>query len=255
MSEPGIEGGVGAPQVHDSAHLHVTGEAAYIDDMAEPRGTLHAAVGMSQRAHARIDALDLTRVRAAPGVVAVITAAEVPGRNDYGTVFGGDPIFAESVVAYAGQSMFAVAARTMTEARRAARLAVVGYAELEPVLDIEQALAAESFVLPTETMTRGDAGAAIAKAPNRLHGRLRMGGQEQFYLEGQIAFALPQEDGKFLVYSSSQHPGEVQQQVAHALGRERFGDVTVECRRMGGGFGGKETQPGLFACIAALLAE
>ena len=255
MSGRGITGGVGAPQVHDSAHLHVTGEATYIDDIAEPHGTLHAAVGMSQRAHARIDSLELSQVRAAPGVVAVITAAEVPGRNDYGTVFAGDPIFAASVVEFAGQSMFAVAAGTVTEARRAARLAVVGYAEMEPVLDVEQALATESFVLPSEKMTRGDAAAAIAKAPNRLRGRLRMGGQEQFYLEGQIAFALPQEDGKFLVYSSSQHPGEVQQQVAHALGRARLGDVTVECRRMGGGFGGKETQPGLFACIAALLAE
>ena len=255
MSGRGISGGVGAPQVHDSAHLHVTGEAAYIDDIAEPHGTLHAAVGMSVRAHARIESLDLTQVRAAPGVVAVITAAEVPGRNDYGTVFGGDPIFAASLVEYAGQSMFAVAARTVTEARRAARLAVVGYAEMQPVLDVEQALAAESFVLPSEKMTRGDAEAAIAKAPNRLRDRLRMGGQDQFYLEGQIAFALPQEDGKFLVYSSSQHPGEVQAQVAHALGRERLGDVTVECRRMGGGFGGKETQPGLFACIAALLAD
>ena len=248
----GVRGGVGTSEPHESAHLHVSGEARYADDIPEPRGTLHAAIGMSSRAHARVRSLDLDPVRAAPGVVAVITAADVPGTNDIG-VRGDDPIFADGLVEFVGQSMFAVAATSVGAARRAARLAVVEYEDLEPILDIDSALAAGSFVLPTTTLTRGDAGAAIAAAPRRLQGRFRLGGQEQFYLEGQIAFALPREDGDMLVHSSSQHPGEVQMVVAHALGKKAK-DVVVQCRRMGGGFGGKETQPALFASIAALLA-
>ncbi len=207
---------------------------------------------MSSRAHARVKSLNLDPVRAAHGVVAVITAADVPGTNDIG-IRGDDPIFADGLVEFVGQSMFAVAATSVGAARRAARLAVVEFEDLVPILDIDSALAARSFVLPTTTLTRGDAGAAIASAPRRLKGRLRLGGQEQFYLEGQIAFALPREDGDMLVHSSSQHPGEVQMVVAHALGKKAK-DVVVQCRRMGGGFGGKETQPALFASIAALLA-
>jgi xanthine dehydrogenase large subunit len=249
----GLRGGVGTPEPHESAHLHVSGEARYADDIPEPRGTLHAAIGMSSRAHARVKSLNLDPVLAAPGVVAVITAADVPGRNDIG-IRGDDPIFADGLVEFVGQSMFAVAATSPGAARRAARQAVVEYEDLEPILDIDSALEAESFVLPTKTLARGDAAAAIAAAPRRLRGRFRLGGQEQFYLEGQIAFAMPREDGDMLVHSSSQHPGEVQMVVAHALGKQAK-DVVVQCRRMGGGFGGKETQPALFASIAALLAS
>ncbi|TMJ35248.1 MAG: xanthine dehydrogenase molybdopterin binding subunit, partial [Alphaproteobacteria bacterium] len=242
-------GGVGLSVPHDSAHLHVSGEALYIDDIPEVRGTLHAAIGMSERAHARIKSMDLSRVRAAPGVVAVLTARDVPGKNDYGPVVADDPIFATTLVQYYGQSIFAVAAETVEQARRAARLAVVEYEDLKPILTAEAAVRAESFVLPTERLQRGDPAGAIATAPHRLSGRIHIGGQEQFYLEGMIAYAVPKEDGTLLVYSSTQHPGEVQHQVAHALDLDANA-VAVECRRMGGGFGGKESQPGLFACIA-----
>ncbi len=248
------KGGVGVALPHDSAHLHVSGEAAYTDDIPEARGTLHAAIGLSERAHARIRSMDLAKVRAAPGVAAVVTARDIPGKNDYGPVVADDPIFATTHVQYHGQSLFAVAARTYVEARKAARLAGIDYEDLPAVLTADAAVREQSFVLPTEHLVRGDPRAAIATAPHRLQGKLRLGGQEQFYLEGMIAYALPGEDGAMHVYSSTQHPGEVQAQVAHALGVPAS-DVVVECRRMGGGFGGKESQPGLFACIAALLAK
>jgi xanthine dehydrogenase large subunit len=254
MSNEPVNGGVGTPHPHDSGHLHVAGEATYIDDIPEARGTLHAAIGMSERAHARLISVDLAKVAAAPGVVAVITAKDIPGKNDYGPVVADDPIFATALVQYYGQSLFAVAAKTVEHARRAVRLAVVEYEDLKPNLTAEAALKDQSFVLPTERLVRGNPRAAIATAPHRLAGKIKIGGQEQFYLEGMIAYAVPKEDGTMLVYSSTQHPGEVQHQVAHALDLPSK-DVVVECRRMGGGFGGKESQPGLFACVSALLAR
>ena len=249
-----MQGSVGTPEPHESAHVHVSGEARYTDDIPEPIGTLHAAIGLSERAHARIQSIDLEPVRAATGVVAVIAAEDVPGINNINLVLHDDPIFANGVVEYVGQSIFAVAATSVELARRAAKLAVIEYEDLEPILDIDTALEKGSFVLPTMNLSRGNAAQAIAAATHRLSGQFRFGGQEQFYLEGHIAFAFPREDGDMLVYSSTQHPGEVQHIVAHALGRTAK-DVVVECRRMGGGFGGKETQPALFASIAALLAH
>jgi xanthine dehydrogenase large subunit len=254
MSDERARGGVGVALPHDSGHLHVSGEALYTDDIPEVRGTLHAAIGMSERAHARLKSVDLARVRGAPGVVAVITAKDIPGKNDYGPVIADDPIFATSLVQYHGQSLFAVAATTVVQARKAARLAAIEYEDLKPALTAEAALREQSFVLPTERLVRGNPRAAIATAPHRLQGKIRIGGQDQFYLEGMIAYAVPTEDGAMHVYSSTQHPGEVQHQVAHALDVPAK-NVVVECRRMGGGFGGKESQPGLFACIAALLAR
>src|SRR5438105_8561396 len=253
-AESRVKGGVGAAIPHDSGHLHVSGEATYTDDIPEVRGTLYAAIGMSERAHARIKAIDLAKFRAAPGVVASITAREIPGKNDYGPVIADDPIFATALVQYHGQSLFAVAACTMEQARRAARLALIEYEDLKPNLTAKEALRDQSFVLPTERLVRGNPRAAIASAPHRLQGRINIGGQDQFYLEGMIAYSIPKEDGTMLVYSSTQHPGEVQHQVAHALDVSAK-DVVVDCRRMGGGFGGKESQPGLFACVAALLAQ
>jgi xanthine dehydrogenase large subunit len=247
-------GGVGEPVRHESAHLHVSGEAPYTDDIPEVRGTLHAAFGLSERAHARINALDLAAVRAAPGVVAVITAADIPGRNDVGPILHDDPILAAGEVEYLGQPLFLVAAETVGAARRAARLAAVEYEDLPAILTIEEALARQSFVLPTVTVERGDWRAALAGAPHRLKGSFGIGGQEQFYLEGQVAYAVPDEDGGMLVYSSTQHPGEVQMAVAHALGVGAH-RVAVECRRMGGAFGGKETQAALPASAAAVMAR
>jgi xanthine dehydrogenase large subunit len=245
---------IGEALPHESAHLHVAGEAAYIDDIVEPRRTLHAALGRSAKAHARIVALNLDAVRAAPGVIAVLTAAGIPGVNDCGPVLHDDPILADGLVQYVGQPLFAVAATSVKAARQAALRAKVEYAELPAILTIDAALAAQSFVLPTERLARGDAAAAIAGAAHRLRGRFSCGGQDHFYLEGQVALAIPREDGAMLVHSSTQHPGEVQLQVAHAL-HVHAHDVVVECRRMGGAFGGKESQASLFACVAAILAR
>ncbi len=246
--------GVGTPVPHESAQLHVSGEACYTDDIPEPKGTLHAAIGMSELAHARIKSIDLNPVKNAAGVVAVVAAEDVPGVNDAGSMLQDQPLFAERRVQQVGQPIFAVAATSVEHARRAAQMAIIEYEDLEPILDVDAALEKQSFVLPTTELSRGDAKKAINNAPLRLQGRFRIGGQDHFYLEGQIAFAVPKEGGDMLVYSSTQHPGEVQLVVAHALGRSAK-DVVVECRRMGGGFGGKETQPAWFAAIAAVLAN
>ena len=243
----------GKPLPHDSARLHVCGSAAYTDDLPEPRDLLHVAVGMSERAHARIRELDLSEVLGAAGVVDVCTAADIPGENNCGPIVHDEKIFNPDLVEYAGQPIFAVAAGTVDEARKAARLAVVGYEELEPVLDLDSAVGKASFVLPSESLRRGDAGKALEEAPNRLRRRLALGGQDQFYLEGHIAMAVPGEDGTLTVYSSTQHPDEVQHLVAAATGRGAK-DVVCICRRMGGAFGGKESQAATIACIAALMA-
>ncbi len=251
---PAARAVVGAALAHDSALKHATGEAIYVDDIPEPPGTLHLHVGLSTEAHADVARLDLDAVRAAPGVVAVLTAADIPGVNDAGPVRADDPIFAEGVVEYAGQALFAVAAETLAEARAAAKRAVAEYAPREAILTIEDALAKESYIEPPQSFRRGDAAAAIARAAHRLSGEIRIGGQDHFYLEGQVALAIPMEDGDMLVQSSTQHPSEVQHLVARMLGRADNA-VTVEVRRMGGAFGGKETQAAAFACIAALAAH
>ena len=239
---------------HESAHLHVSGQALYADDIPLPANTLHAAFGMSTIAHGRIRAMDLAPVLDLPGVVAVATAADVPGENNYGSAVHDDPIFAPGLVQYAGQPLFAVVADSYTTARKAARLARVDYEPLPAILDIRAALAAQAAVLPTQHLVRGWPAEELARAPHRMQGTVLIGGQDHFYLEGQIAIAIPQEDGAMLVHSSTQHPSEVQQIVAHALARQA-NQVTVQCRRMGGGFGGKETQPALIAAAAAVLAH
>jgi xanthine dehydrogenase large subunit len=248
-----LRGGVGEAEPHESAHLHVTGEALYTDDIPLPEGTLHAAIGVSERAHARLSRVELARVRAAPGVVLVLTPADIPGENNHGPVVHDDPIFAHEMVEYVGQSIFAVVATSVEAARKAVRLADIDYEELEPIMDAKTAVTHQSFVMPTRTLTRGQPTAKIKAAPHRLQGSLSIGGQEHFYLEGQIGVAVPGEDRTMLIYSSTQHPSEVQKLVACCLGLSAK-DVTVQCRRMGGGFGGKETQPALLACIAALGA-
>lgn len=249
-----IAGAVGEAIPHDSARLHVTGHATYTDDIPEPRDLLHVAVGTSAKPHARIRSIDLSAVLEVPGVVAVMTADDIPGENNCGPVSDDDPILAPGLVEYVGQAVFSVAARTVEQARKAARLARIEYDELDPVLEIRQAIAAKSFVLPTEKMERGDSKKAIANAPHKLKGSVALGGQDQFYLEGQIAMALPRENGDMTIYSSTQHPGEVQHLVAESIGTTSK-DVIVECRRMGGAFGGKESQPALIACIAALMTQ
>jgi xanthine dehydrogenase large subunit len=241
------------PIEHDSASRHVQGSAVYIDDMREPEGLLHGWVILSERAHARITAIDLSAVTGAPGVAAVITARDVPGLNDAAPIGKGEPLLADGIVEHAGQAIAIVAARSMEEARRAASLARITYEDLPACLSIKAALEAESYVVPPMLMRRGEAAPALAAAPHRLTGAARSGGQDHFYLETQIALAIPEEEGGLHVFSSTQHPTEVQHIVARLLGLQ-FAAVTVEVRRMGGGFGGKESHASLIAGMAALLA-
>ncbi|MFT0173152.1 xanthine dehydrogenase molybdopterin binding subunit [Paraburkholderia mimosarum] len=238
---------------HESAHLHVSGRATYTDDIPLVAGTLHAALGLSQKAHARIVSMDLAKVRATPGVVAVLTAGDIPGVNDCGPIIHDDPVLADGVVQYVGQPMFIVVAASHDTARLAARRAEVRYEELPAVLTAQQARAAGQSVLPPMKLARGEASARAARAAHRHEGEMLLGGQEQFYLEGQIAYAVPKDDDGMHVWCSTQHPSEMQHLVAHVLGVASH-NVLVECRRMGGGFGGKESQSGLFACCAALAA-
>ena len=244
---------IGAALRHESAHLHVSGEARYADDVPEPIGTLHAAFGTSAHAHARIRGVDLAAVRAFPGVVDVLVGSDIPGENTYGGIVHDDPLLATDLVQYHGQPLFLVLATSHHAARRAARLARVDYEALPAILTVEEALEKKFFIAPPRELHKGDAAKAIAAAPHRLSGRTRCGGQDHFYLEGQIAFAFPQEDGQMHVVSSTQHPTEVQHIVSHALHLPSHA-VRIECRRMGGGFGGKESQPALLAAMAAVAA-
>jgi xanthine dehydrogenase large subunit len=244
----------GKSDPHESAHLHVAGEAAYVDDLAEQAGTKHIALGLSQCAHGRIKLLDLSAVKSAKGVVAVLIASDIPGINDCGPIIKDDPILADGLVQYIGQPMFAVVATSFIAARKAARLAVVEYDELPAVLDIASAKREQSWVIPPMLLQRGNSAQALASADHRMSGEFSVGGQEQFYLEGQISYAAPTEDGCIRLWCSTQHPTEMQHVVAHTLGIN-FNQVVVEMRRMGGGFGGKESQSAIFACIASVAAK
>ncbi|MEJ6007373.1 xanthine dehydrogenase molybdopterin binding subunit [Paucibacter sp. AS339] len=246
---------VGQSQPHESAALHVSGEAVYTDDIPELQGTLHAALGLSPVAHGRLLSIDLALLRAQPGVVAVLTAADIPGENNCGPLVHDDPILAGETLSYLGQPVFAIIASSRELARRAAALAKTALQidALPAVLTAKDAHAQGHYVLPPMHLSRGDAAAALAAAPLRLSGEWSVGGQEQFYLEGQISYAVPQENQGLLVHCSTQHPSEMQQLLAHALGWASH-QVQVQCRRMGGGFGGKESQSALFACVAAVAA-
>jgi xanthine dehydrogenase large subunit len=242
------------PLPHDSAVLHVQGAANYVDDIREPAGALHVAIGMADKASGRLKALELEAVRAAPGVIAVLTAADIPGKNDIAPVFADEPLFADREVIFHGQALFAVVARTRDEARRAARLATIAIEAKSPAVTIADALVTGERVQDDYAFGRGDAAAAIGKAAHRLEGELTIGGQEHFYLEGQASFAFPGEGDEMTVHASTQDPAEVQHIVARVLGiPDAF--VTVETRRMGGGFGGKESQACAWAAVAALAAR
>ncbi len=238
---------------HDSARDHVSGTAQYVDDIRASDGQLYVAIGGSGIAHGRVLSMDLSEVRASPGVVDVITADDLPGATDIGPVFPGDPLLAADVIEYVGQALFAVAAKSQLSARRAVLLATIKYEELTPILELEEALEKSFFVRPPHTMRRGDAEKALAEAPHRLHGAITIGGQEHFYLEGQVCLATPQEGGGVTLYSSNQNPTEAQHIVASVLAVPMH-RVTVVTRRMGGGFGGKETQANACCALAALFA-
>ncbi|UMM09807.1 xanthine dehydrogenase molybdopterin binding subunit [Gluconobacter frateurii] len=251
-----VQGAASTSMKHESAILHVTGRANYIDDMPEPKGMLHVVPGLSTKAHARIVSMDLSAVRSAPGVVRVLTAEDVPGENEISPVHAHDePLLATDHVYYWGQPMFAVVATSRQAARQAVRLAKIEYEEKPAILNVAQAReAGGDLVWRPLVMKRGDVDAGLAAAPRRLSGSITMGGQEHFYLEGQAALAQPGEAGEMRVWSSTQHPSETQHLVACVLGRPHH-LVTTEVRRMGGGFGGKETQANAAACLAAIAAD
>ena len=250
----GLATGVGKPLKHESADKHVSGEALYIDDRLEFPNQLHVYARMSEHAHARILRIDLSPCYEIPGVALAITAADVPGQLDIGAVLPGDPLLADGEVQYLGQPVLAVAASSLDAARRAAQAAIVEYEPLEAIIDVKEALRREHFISPSHSHHIGDAAAALATAPHRLQGELAIGGQEHFYLETQVASVMPIEDGGMLVYSSTQNPTEVQKQVAEVLGVS-MNKVTVDMRRMGGGFGGKESQAGMPAALCAVFAS
>ncbi|XOZ34557.1 xanthine dehydrogenase molybdopterin binding subunit [Halomonadaceae bacterium KBTZ08] len=245
---------VGTASPHESARKHVCGSAVYIDDLPLMPGTAHVATGQSPHAHARITHMDLDGVRHYPGVLDVVTQAEIPGKVDVAPVFEGDPLLAGEVVEFVGQPVFAVAAVSMEVAQRAAAEARIRYEPLPAQLSIEEALAADAHVLPPHQMRMGNVDEAVASSPRRLSGEHYVRGQEHFYLEGQVGQAVPTEDGGIHVIASTQHPTEIQHLVAEVLDIP-FHRVVAEVRRMGGGFGGKETQAGPIACMTALFAH
>ncbi|NMP29744.1 xanthine dehydrogenase molybdopterin binding subunit [Rahnella sp. SAP-1] len=250
----GLTSGVGKSMRHESADKHVSGEALYIDDRLEFPNQLHLVPRLSDVAHADQLQIDITPCYAIPGVVKVITAADVPGDGDIAPLTSGDPLLAQDTIEYYGQVLLVVAATTPEAARLAAAAAVISYRPLAAVLSVKQALAEQYWVEAPHQHKRGDSAAALAQAPYRLQGELEIGGQEHFYLETQIASAMPGEDGAVLIYSSTQHPTEVQKLVASVLALPMH-KVVVDMRRMGGGFGGKETQAAGTACLAALAAH
>ena len=245
---------IGKAIAHDSAALHVSGAAPYIDDIPEIEGTLHVAPGFAKEgAKGKIISINLDAVKSARGVITVLTAKDIPGKNDCSPVAGDDPIFANGKIEFHGQVVFAVVAVTREAARRAARLAIIEIEKRKPAVTIGDALATDNDLLPPYAFTSKGHAAALKKSVHLHTGQMKIGGQEQFYLEGQIAYAVPQEKGGMFVHSSTQHPTEIQHCVAAML---KVDDAKVICesRRMGGAFGGKESQAAQWAALAALAA-
>ena len=246
----------GRELAHESATLHVTGAATYTDDIPEVRGTLYAALILSPVAHGELlgEGIDRAALLREHGVVAVFTAQDIPGENNCGPIIHDDPFLAAGKVEFLGQPIAVVVAREMLYAREAAKKAKVLVRELPAILSIDEAMAQKSFVMPAKGITRGQPAEAIASAPHRIQGRTTCGQQEQFYLEGQITYAIPREGGQLTLYTSTQHPDGNQREAAAALNLTT-NDVEVICRRMGGAFGGKEGQASIFSQSAALAAH
>lgn len=244
---------VGKPISHDSAPLHVSGEARYVDDIPLPINACHAAVGLSEISRGEITHIDLSAVKACAGVIDVLTYDDIPGEADVAPVFDGDLLFSDGKIHYQGQPIFAVLAETVMQGRQALSHAIIRYDSESPILTAEQAHHQQEYVRPVHTMSRQTDSQPLTSAPIQLSGEIEIGGQEHFYLEGQVGLAVPQEQGQMLIYTSTQHPSEVQKLVAEVLDIS-LNKVTVDVRRMGGGFGGKETQAAPWACIAAIFA-
>lgn len=254
IARPAAKAATGASHFHESARAQVAGSAAYVDDIPEVKGTLHAAPILSNVAHGKLLGVDTSAALAMPGVRGVVLAHDIPADRYLATFVHDEPIFAIDKVEHIGQVVGVVVAETVMQARRAARKVQLKIEALPAILDVREAAKQQSFVLPPVTVRRGEPERGIARAAHTLSGSLDVGGQEHFYLEGQVGYALPLEQEQWWIYSSTQHPGEIQHWVAHVLGLDNSA-VTVECRRMGGGFGGKETQSGHIAVWAALAAR
>ena len=239
---------------HESGKMHVNGHANYTDDILEPEGTLYGAIGYSHKAHAILKKIDLSEVYRSEGVVTVVTNIDIPGINDVGPVFPGDPIFPLKKVEYYGQPLFAVAAITTELARKAVLKAKVVYHSLKPIITIKDAIKNKSYIVKPKTIIKGNPFIEIRDSKNYLKGNFTTGSQEHFYLEGQVALSIPIEDNDFLIYSSTQHPSETQKIISKML-NQSSNSITVVVRRIGGGFGGKETQSFIFAAIATLLSH
>ena len=251
-----ISGGVHSNRIHDSATKHVTGQAKYTDDITEPVGTLHAYLGVSEVAHANIKSIDLSEVEELPGVIGTITASDIPGVNDISPTGQNDePVFPIDKVQFHGQPLFAVIAKTRNIARHAAKLANIEYEILPHALNISSAIGADyPHVTAPLKLERGNISNAVSNDMKRIKNKITIGGQDHMYLEGHIAFAIPGEDDELVIHCSTQHPSEAQHMVAHVMGIPNNA-VTVNVRRMGGGFGGKESQMNLFCVVAAIAAK
>jgi xanthine dehydrogenase large subunit len=248
------QGAAGKSHKHESAERQVSGQARYIDDMPEAANIHHVAVGVSPVTSGTITSIDLTQVLSSEGVIDVITADDIPGHKDIGPVFPGDPLLAGSEILYHSQPIFAVLATSVNLARQATLKANIVISPTAACLSVSQAKEQENFVRPAHFMRRGNFQQRYAQSPVHIEGEMIIGGQEHMYLEGQVSMAIPEEEDRMLVYSSSQHPSEVQKLIAEVLDI-KLHKVVVDMRRMGGGFGGKETQAAQWACLAALFAS
>ncbi len=241
-------------EFHDSAKLHVTGRAVYVDDIPVPSNCLHILLGLSTIANGKITKMELDEVKKIPGIIDAITADDIKGVNDASPIFGDDPIFAEGDVYYNGQVIFGVIAESLEVAKIAIKKAKITYSEIPPIITLDQARNEKSLLCPPKEVLRGNFAAAIENCAHFIDGEISIGGQEHFYLEGQVALAVPRENREIQIFVSSQHPSEIQHKVANVLCLP-FHNVSVEVRRMGGAFGGKESQANLPACIVAIAAQ
>ena len=237
--------------LHESGYRHANGGAKYIDDLETPRGSLLGHVIASPHAHARILRRDATRALEIPGVHAVIFADDIPGHNEIGAVIEDEPLLAKDEVHCVGQAVGVVFAESYEACRAAAAAVEVDYEALPAIVTLREAVSAGSFLSPPHVIQRGDVDAALSGAAFQLKGEVTNGWQDHFYLETHASLVLPEENNTYRIYSSSQHPSEVQAKVAEILGIGRH-EIVVEVPRMGGGFGGKETQAANFAALAAL---
>jgi xanthine dehydrogenase large subunit len=258
INQPGFDsapqGAAGKSHKHESAQRQVSGLARYVDDMPEAANIHHVAVGVSTVTSGKIESIDLSLVKASAGVIDVITVDDIPGHKDIGPVFPGDPLLAGTEILYHSQPIFAVLATSVNLARQATLKAKLVIVATDACLTVNQAKQQENFVRPPHFMRRGDFDKSYQQSPVKIEGEMIIGGQEHMYLEGQVSMAIPEEEDRMLVYTSSQHPSEVQKLIAEVLDI-KLHKVVVDMRRMGGGFGGKETQAAQWACLAAIFAS